>query len=303
LLVEVSGKQAFIRQLSASQGGKIYDLEYLYTPEGRKKHSGVLSVTPGDEHVKFMLPAVKKATFTAPDSIVNTLKPKYIFRHDVLDGYAGSHHHERSYSTRYAKAIGKMDDYRAEVQQSIDHINETTPKGSHSVIVSSNHHNHLGQWVDRADDRSDHINADFICDLRVLLRKSIRDGGSRDVYRLYAEPLLAVPATWLSGDKPFMTKGVDNSQHGHVGPNGARGSIAGFAKTVYKVTKGHTHSPAIEKGVFQTGKCTGRLEYEQGYSTHSVTHCIQYPDGKRTLVDIIAGKWRAEPQKKVRAAA
>ena len=66
-----------------------------------------------------------------------------------------------------------------------------------------------------------------------------------------------------------------------------------MAKSTYKMVIGHSHSARISKGVYQTGTSTGRLDYEAGLSDHTNTHCVQYQNGKRTLIDIFDGKWRA----------
>ncbi len=101
---------------------------------------------------------------------------------------------------------------------------------------------------------------------------------------------------FLSPNKPFIVSGVDYSQHGHIGTNGSRGTATGLAKAANKMVIGHSHGAKIFKGVYQTGVSTDRLEYEKGMSNHTHTHCIQYPNGKRALIDIFNGKWYGEHQ-------
>lgn len=293
LYVETQGKKVFVRQLNVDGQGHFYDLDELFTPDKVIPEQTALGATIGDEHVKFMLPNVKKATFTARDSIINTLRPEFIIRHDVVDGYAGSHHH-KDYKTQYSKFYHGDNDYRQELEQVADHLNETTPDFATSYIVKdSNHHSHLEQWLDKADDRLDHVNADLICELRSTLREAIRSGDSRDIFELWIRPKLHVNALFLDPNVPCMIGGVDHSQHGHRGANGARGSAKGISTTTHKATIGHSHAAHIVNSVYQVGKSCGVLEYESGLSSHTNTHCIQYPNGKRTLVDILGNAWRA----------
>jgi hypothetical protein len=279
--------------LNADHQGNFYDLDELFTPTEVIPNQKALSVTLGDEHVKWLLPNVRTATFTDPKSIINTLKPEFIIRHDIVDGYAGSHHH-KDYKTQYSKFYHGDDDYRRELQEVADHINATTPDWATSYIVKdSNHHHHIEQWLDKADDRLDHVNADLISEMRTMLRAAIREGDSRDIFELWLRPKLTVNVLFLDPDVPCMIGGVDHSQHGHKGANGARGSAKGFARTTHKATIGHSHSAHIVKSVYQVGKSCGVLEYESGLSSHTNTHCVQYPNGKRTLVDILGNDWRA----------
>lgn len=294
LLIEVSGQRAFIRQLNADHKGHIHDLTDTYTPKRIKRNQRALSLTTGDEHVKFMLPGVKRGTYTGKDSMTAVLRPEYIVRHDILDGYAGSHHHEGNHITQYRKWYHGDGDYRKELDQVAEHINETTPKGSKNVIVKdSNHHDHLNQWLNRADDRKDHLNADLICELRWMQRIAIREGKDPAAFDIYMKDRLKVPTVYASPNEPFMLAGVDHSQHGHKGANGARGSARSIANTTHKATIGHSHSARICKSVHQVGKSCDNLEYESGLSTHTNTHCVQYQNGKRTLVDVLGQSWRA----------
>ena len=295
LLVETQGKKCFIRQLNADHKGHIHDLTDLYTPTGVTRDVTALSVTTGDEHRKWMSPNVLRATYTAEDSLVNCTKPEYLIRHDILDGYAGSHHHDGHYTLEYKKWFHGDADYRKELDQVVDHINNTTPVdwSCTNILVRSNHHEHLDKWLERADDRKDHLNADLIASLRNLQREAIREGRDHDAFRLYLEPRMQVPAIFSDPNTPLLLAGVDHSQHGDRGANGARGSARGFANTTHKATIGHTHSARIVKSVYQVGKSTGTLEYELGLSSHTNTHCLQYPNGKRTLIDILGFSWRA----------
>lgn len=295
ILVETQGKNAFIRQLNADHKGCIYDVTDCYTPHVHYTEQKALSLTTGDEHVKWIKANVLSATYTDDDSIVNVTKPGTLVRHDVLDGYAGSHHHEKHYTTQYKKWFHGDANYRRELDQVVQFINETTPTDwdCMNLLVRSNHHEHLDTWLERADDRFDHENADIICELRNAQRSAIRNGDDYDAFSLYLEPRLEVPAEFSNPNKPYMMGGVDFSQHGHRGTAGSRGSARGFANATHKATIGHSHSARIVKSVYQVGKSCDNLEYEEGLSAHTHTHSLQYANGKRTLIDILGIGWRA----------
>jgi hypothetical protein len=294
LVVEVVNRNfAFVRQLAIS-GDSLFDVAggqlRQYGPDWVEDHDRVLAVTTGDEHVKFHDASVRKGTY-GPAGLVSQLKPAHLFRHDVLDGYAGSHHHEKDPVTQFRKFHSGDDDYRAELDDVVKFIDATTPPGCVNYIVDSNHHDHLLKWLNRVDANKDHRNALLIAELQAAVRKAALEGRDVSALQLYCEDKLTAPTHWLDRSKPFLIHGVDYSQHGDVGANGARGSASALSKTTYKSVIGHSHTARIVDGCYQVGYSAGRLEYQRGMSTHTHTHCVQYPNGRRTLVDIHKGRW------------
>ena len=89
--------------------------------------------------------------------------------------------------------------------------------------------------------------------------------------------------------------GIECGMHGHIGPNGSRGSPLGLSKMGRKANTGHTHSATIMDGLYVAGTFTRlSLNYNKGPSSWSHTFIVTYENGKRTLVTIQNGQWRAE---------
>ncbi len=82
--------------------------------------------------------------------------------------------------------------------------------------------------------------------------------------------------------------------HGDFGLNGAKGSSKSFSKIGPKTIVGHGHFPEIFEGCYRVGVSARLdLEYQKGQCSNWLhTHCVIYPDGKRTLINIINGKWK-----------
>ena len=291
LLVEARGNRHWVRQLLIDSKGGFYDLDKRVDGDKITKAKPALALVTGDEHELWMCPKVKKATY-GKGGIVDTLKPKYLVRHDVLDGYAGSHHHKNSPLTQFAKHHKGLGDYRKELDRVVKHLDETTPSYATNLIVHSNHHDHLDKWLDSVSPNSDHLNALLICEMQKEQREAVLAGKDTHAFRLYVDPRVKAKTVFLSRNKAFMVGDVDVSQHSDVGVNGSRGSAAAFTRTVYKKTIGHGHGAHIEKGVWQAGTSTGRLEYERGYGTHCNTHIVHYANGKRATITINGNKWR-----------
>jgi hypothetical protein len=299
LIIELGGKHPFVRQLNYDQGngGGFYDLGDFYSRSGKvTRNNRITGLSTGDEHIKFFDKKVRKATYDDDDSIAKTLRPKYLIRQDIFDGYSVSHHHLRSPLKQYAKYTQGNDVAKAELEQVVEFLDATTPPDAINCIVASNHHDHLDLWLDRADAKTDHVNAHLILDLQKAQREAIDQGENPEALRLYLKPRVKSKIIFLDRNKPFFLnkRGADYGQHGDVGSNGSRGSAQGLAKSALKMTIGHSHGARIVRGVYQNGTSAGRMEYERGLSDHTNTHSIEYANGKRTLIDIIKGKWRGE---------
>ena len=118
---------------------------------------------------------------------------------------------------------------------------------------------------------------------------------SVDPFELVArEHLKHADVRFLRRDESCVIGDVEVSYHGDQGPNGARGSRRAFTRIGVKVTIGHSHSPGIEEGVYQVG-VSAKLDmgYNRGPSSWLHTHCVTYANGKRTLINVIDGQWRA----------
>ena len=293
LIVEVADDRFHVRQLSAMRKGSFCDLDKEFTPEGVQDAPRPLSLTMGDTHWAKIDPDVYHATFK---DMLPSLKPHYLIWHDLLDQYARNHHHKNNYLLEYRKHKLKQDDIRAEVYAALDALEMETPHDSQSIVVSSNHDRALHRWLLEAKIKEDPVNLEFHNELMSEVLKHYRENNYEDVdpFILLGRKELAnfKNIRFLGGDESFMLNGVEHCLHGDKGPNGSRGSTRNLSRIGVKVTKGHSHTAEIIDGCYSTGKSTGRLEYESGPSSHSNTHCLQYHNGKRTLITIINGKYK-----------
>jgi hypothetical protein len=88
-------------------------------------------------------------------------------------------------------------------------------------------------------------------------------------------------------------EGIECGLHGHYGANGGKGGLKSFARIGVKTITAHAHTPGIEEGAYRVGTSTKLTRgYTHGPSSWLQTHCLIYPNGKRTLINIIDGKWR-----------
>jgi len=316
VVVELEDDGSFhIRHLHADNvDGSFYDLDKFYDSDS-VSNSTISALVTGDEHAIFADEQVKCATYTDSNSIVNLLKPKQIVRHDVCDFYSRNHHHNGSDIISYGKYhFGNKTDNQqykarnnveAELQVTADYIDETTPEFATNVIVQSNHNEALSRWLAEANPKDDPENAVFYHYMKYHLYKNIRatETGFEtiDPFEFWCENpesqigLACFNRTlFLHRDEDHMIEGIEVGFHGDVGPNGSRGNPKQFSKIGPKTIVGHSHSPSIYEGCYTVGTSSKlNLEYRKGPSSWLHTHCIIYPNGSRTLINIINGKWRA----------
>lgn len=295
--VELRGSKFHLRQINADKDGSFIDLDKCYRVDGVAPAPRALALVMGDTHVDFVDPAVEAATFGAR-GMVRTLKPRTLVWHDVLDGYSRNPHHRDNVFNEIAKRGTGRHDVAAEVARAIAFLGKYTPKGVQSVVVSSNHDEFLARWVRDTDWRRDPDNAKFYLATAAAMVDSTRLGvGGLEVCEPFAywvkKNLGSDRVRCLRRDESFEVAGIELGFHGDRGPNGARGSIRNYRGIGPKVVIGHSHSPGIEQGAYQTGTSTRlRLEYNSGPSSWLQTHVVVYANGKRALLSIIDGEWR-----------
>lgn len=298
--------RTFLRSVTWD-GECFIDIDRLYSGVGGYHSQDAplwSALVTGDEHAWFVDPQVKGATYTNPDSMVEVGRPEVVVRHDVLDCYSISHHHQNNALLQRNKAVFGWGNLRKELDETLEYIEETTVGDFTNLIVSSNHNDHLTQWLAAGERGVTPENALIYHELMVMVLGSAQreETGVSMVNPLeaYATEFSlarsrsnASTMQFLGGDEPYMVHDIDVSQHGHKGPNGVRGSLTNLSKIGVKTVIGHCHSPGIMGGCWQVGTSSRYdLEYIQGPSSWLHCHCVIHANGKRQLLPIIEGKWR-----------
>ena len=304
LVVEKDGNAFHFRHVSADSEGGFYDLDCYYHEKGVEKGQAVSAIILGDTHVWWNDEKVRKATFTSQDSMINVLKPKKIVHHDLIDAYSITHHHNNDPITRIAKMKGNKNALLSELNDVIKYLVETTPVKAEIIVIGSNHHDHITRWILESDWKADLTNAETYLELALeMVRKAeMTRNGAKTIDPFASWIMARLPSklasrtTFVEREVSYRLHGIELNLHGDRGPNGSRGSLKSLSRIGTKVVIGHSHTPGIEKGAYQVGTSTSlQMEYHKGApSSWLNTHCIIYRNGKRTLVNIIDGKWKAK---------
>jgi hypothetical protein len=299
VLIEIDSDNDFhIRALVGDNiTGDFIDLGTEYFHSGGQVFAGSVAIVTGDEHAIFGSPEVEAATYTAPDSMVNVMQPSFVIRHDVLDMYSGSHHHKNDSIKSVGKYYFGLNSVEDEIKLTTDYLKRTS--GNYfSVIVPSNHNDHLTKWLSTVNIKDEPWNAIFYHKLMyntlVSLEKTETGVSHTDPFKLVCGWNGVERVKFLRSGESFRISDIELGAHGHEGKNGSRGSINQYSDLSSKYVIGHSHTPGIISGAYQVGTSSKlKLEYTSGPSSWMNTHCICYRNGKRQLVSVINGKWHA----------
>ena len=302
VLVEIDTDNDFhIRVLSADEQGVFFDLGLKYFPDRTISFESPVALVTGDEHAIFACPEVEAATYTREDSIVRSLKPKYVVRHDLLDCASISHHTRKDAIKNVAKSMFNANKIEDELASTVDYLLRTTyfPEVSFkNIIVSSNHNDHLTRWFSDIDIKTEPQNAKFYHKYMWKILDSMKETPTGfdhiNPFEQFCKDVGVTNARFLGRDESFAVADVELGVHSDKGTNGSRGSINQFANLPSKYVIGHSHTPGIVFGAYQTGTSSRlKLDYTSGLSSWMNTHCLVMRNGKRQLINIINGKWKA----------
>jgi hypothetical protein len=302
LIVEVDVNGIWkVRQLDAEdETGTIYDLT-LKVEDG-KVYPGqrVEAITWGDIHATCIDPTVLQLSATSRNNMLDVLKPKYQFIHDLIEGASVNHHDARKPLERFKTAIRGLSVVHEELIRSAGVLSLYHRKDSHMVVVNSNHDRWLDRWLDSFDPRFDDArNAEIYYDGNAARYKSARLGIQLIVleYLLREHAGLSIPVQFLQMDESFLIcdKRIECGQHGDLGPNGTPGSALALSKVGRRANTCHTHTAGIYDGLYVAGTSTDfRMGYNHGPSSWTHSHIVTYPNGKRAIITMFEGAWRAE---------
>lgn len=300
MIVEVDADGTwFARQLVADKNGVICDLDRRV--ENGKVTTGnrVDIITWGDDHVARPDKQVYDAQW-GKGGMLDTYRPFHSVHHDVLS-FEGRNKHtirHRKWHDYFATWCLGHDSVEKEVGDVAAFLDGVRRPWTKTVVVDSNHHNFMMEWLQEEDYRRDPINALYFLEAQAFVYRSIQADPERrpnilkwGVNRALGEhkDLLL-----LDGGQSYLVHGIENGAHGDEGPNGAYGSPSNFAKMAHKMNRGHEHSASIYDGVYTGGLSGSRNQgYNRGPSSWSASDIFTYANGKRAIITLKDGRHRA----------
>lgn len=289
VVVEIKDDKIYhFRQIQADAKGAFFDLGIKYTPSG-SSDSRPEAFVLGDWHAGSTDPKARQAWF----DVSKRTSPKRIILHDAFDGMS-INHHEQHYKLLKAKRAEKGQlSLSEELKILAKDLEDIASLTDEVVIVKSNHDQFLERYLQEARYVQDPHNH------RIALKLAIDVLDGKDPLKSAITELLKPDVSkkikWLSIDDDYTVEDIQCGAHGHLGANGARGSLQSMEASYGNSVSGHSHTPEIMRGAWRVGTSSYlKLDYNKGSSSWLHSSCLIYQGGSRQLVNAIDGEWYVE---------
>jgi hypothetical protein len=101
----------------------------------------------------------------------------------------------------------------------------------------------------------------------------------------------APPVRFLREDESYTICGdIECGIHGHLGPNGRRGTVTAFRRMGRRANIGHLHSAQVREGVYVSGVMAQQMDYTRGPSSWSPSLTVTYQNSMRAMLTCWAGR-------------
>lgn len=311
-IVEIdAGGRQFCRQINAAEDGSFQDMDVRVDAGRVTAGHRIEAITWGDIHREKLDPVVAMGGWgfdaelgrcTSRDNMLDQLRPRHQVFHDLLDFEARNHHRRGDHQFRFRMLCEGTDSVEAAMRSVVQFVRETSREFCTTVIAPSNHNDAYPKWLREADFREDAVNALFWLRSTTAVYEALDQGlKDFDVFRwalTELDPGRMADVVFPSRNGSYVicqgAGGIECALHGDQGPNGARGTPNNLRRVAVRMNIGHGHSAAIADGVYAAG-LSGYLDqdYNSGPSSWSHSHVVTYPNGKRSIVTMQEGRWRA----------
>jgi len=306
----------FCRQINASEDGSFYDLNVLVKDGEVFTDQRVRAIVYGDLHFAKLNPVNARGSFgvdirdgsSVPGSMLEVLGPEEIIIHDGHDQEKGNHHTIGDGHFSFRMALRGRTSVKDEVTGLGSFYRRLWDRlpGVKIVAVESNHDLALNRYIKEGRYRNDGVNVKFGLELEhAMIENEEKVAAALDAYKELPKFSLLEWAMrkifgraldhvhWAYDGYSYLVDDIECGHHGFRGANGAQGSVRGYAQMGRKMSIGDKHVPAIFNGVYCAGAQELRHLYNVGPSGWAVANIVHYPNGKRAIITLQNGKWRA----------
>ncbi len=296
VVVEIRGDRFHLREITWD-GEKFIDYDKAYYADHVEDAPPPEAISMGDIHAPYG-PAenVMEATF-GPGGIYDVLHPRRLFLHDLGDMKSVNPHEQGKRLTRAAMWRDDKTNLYQELLRTKGWLLDL-PEFEEVLVVRSNHDYFLDRWLETGERNVEPENAEMYHRLAGEMLAHHRRHGAFPIpfevaLRWIGQDPFPENIRFLKFDESYQLLDVEMGMHGHLGPNGARGSIRNLSQIGTRSIVGHGHGPGIWQGVYMGGLSA---EYRQGYnigpSGWLQSHVLLHANGYRQMCHIIKNHWR-----------
>ena len=296
-LVEVVDDNDYhFRQLVANKEGVFYDLGRRFDGDVASVKEDAELMVLGDLHAG----ETDELSLRATKKMLKEFNPEYVVVHDLFSGICVNPHELGNETRRARLSINNQDDLAKELRgcgEMLVELRAALGEGAQIVVVRSNHDQFLDRYISAGDFRmSSGKNLPLLHRLAADLQETPVEDLAGGALRLGIEGYAYHPlpdVRWLKSDDDFKKRGWQFGDHGHLGPNGSKGTLRNQEKSLGKSVCGHSHCPGIFRDAWRVGTLSKLdLGYNKGASNWMHTNFIFYRNGQGQLINILDGKYK-----------
>jgi len=274
VIIEIKDANTFFaRQVTCVDDGSFSDLCYNVKDGKVTKDAKIKYANMGDIHVDVKCPIVEKQQV----KLLDYFKPKHTIVCDVFNGTSVNHHEEKDPIKKYFLQQNGDNLIKNEFERMFKWCDKWIKYNL--VFIASNHNDFIDRYIKRMDWKNDIPNSKEYMEMtQILLSGNAPDG----IVAYKLKERYGKKIKTIGRNESFRIGGIELSQHGDIGTNGAKGNIKSFKRLSTKMDIQHTHTPAYYGGVMQVGTSTvTRVGYNVGASNWENADGICHENGKR----------------------
>lgn len=281
-----------IEYKEARQG--FVDLGSLYQAKGKISEERPLALVLGDLHLGDLDEAAKKKAF----ELIAKVRPRTLVLHDSFNGHSVSHYTEQDFIEKIKQIDSGRSDLVTELGMHVEFLNELLALDPDLKIIDnvSNHNLWLSRWIRSRSFATDSRNAKMGLILATAMTVEKVENpiefaatvlGTREQNKELFKHVISDPERVIfmrigenTRDSERLSAllesesdlGLELGIHGHVGANGARGSIRSLQKAEDVLVFGHTHTYNRRNRTINIGTMT---KLNLGYNREGVSGWVQ----------------------------
>jgi len=288
VVVDVLDPKTYLpRIVPALEDGTFVDLGVKYAPGRDPEKIRTKALVLGDIHVPFQNPSSIKASL----EMVQELQPEKIFIHDLLDFYCVNHHNADNLLWRMDLAERGIDGLGSELEAGLAFLKQLSEVATGRIyVVPSNHDRFVSDWINSGrvlkDPKNMRIGAGIIRNF----------SSSKSIARTALEQVGRIPRNieFLLLDSDQRPHSYECSAHGHLGIDGAKGTLRQFKVSYGRVVTGHTHTLEVDGHAISAGTNSEiPMEYQKGQPSKAMAGNVAiYAPDLAQAIPIIGGRWK-----------
>lgn len=283
VIIEIKDDEVFyIRQVEADSDGNFIDLIHDVKNQVVSRNIDFKGLICGDSHHW----SINKEIDKKNDEICEKLNIDKVVLHDVIDGESCNNHIIKNPIEQYKRMVKGQNLIEKELEDLAGWLGK---KLDYNIVIPHANHNDRLDRILQEDWRKDIVNSMFYLKYTQAV---LEEKANKGVLAYFLEERFGDKITTLKHNDSYIIGKYECSQHGHLGSNGARGSMVGFRNLNIPIITAHTHSTYRADDFICVGaNCDLDAPYLKGASSWNSSSCLISKNGIGQIIIYIRGEF------------